>query len=87
MEIIGILAGALTLVGYLPQTIKTIRTRHTKDLSLTTFIIIGSSAVLWTIYGLSKSVPAIWATNVVVAICSLIIVGIKLTEERRKRLQ
>ncbi len=82
MEIIGILAGLLTLVGYLPQTLKTIRSRRTKDLSLATFIIIGSSALLWTIYGLANNIPAIWVTNAVVTACSLIIIYIKLSSER-----
>jgi MtN3 and saliva related transmembrane protein len=81
MELVGILAGILTLVGYLPQTIKTIRTRHTKDLAVTTFIIIGLSALLWTMYGISKDTPAIWITNAVVAVCSMIIVYIKLSGE------
>lgn len=81
MEVIGVLAGILTLVGYLPQTVKTIRTRHTKDLALTTFVIIGLSAMLWTVYGISKDAPAIWVTNAVVSVCSLIIVSIKLTGE------
>ena len=52
MEYVGYFAGLFTLVGYLPQTIKTIRSKRTKDLSLPTFLIIGTSAVLWTIYGL-----------------------------------
>ena len=82
MELIGILAGALTLIGYLPQTIKTIRTRKTKDLSLATFLIIGMSALLWTIYGLSKQLPTIWATTAVVTICSVIILSIKIAERR-----
>jgi MtN3 and saliva related transmembrane protein len=81
MDIIGYIAGALTLIGYLPQTIKVIRTRRTKDLALATFLIIGLSATLWTIYGLSKDQPAIWFTNAVVAICSLIIIYLKLTTE------
>jgi MtN3 and saliva related transmembrane protein len=78
MEIIGYAAGLLTLVGYLPQTIKTIRTRETRDLSLLTFLIIGTSALLWTTYGLSNGKPAIWLTNGVVTTCSAIITFIKL---------
>lgn len=78
METVGYLAGLLTLIGYLPQTIKTIRTRETKDLSLLTFLIIGTSATLWTIYGFSNHKPAIWVTNAVVAACSLVITMIKL---------
>jgi MtN3 and saliva related transmembrane protein len=82
MEVVGYIAGFLTLVGYLPQAIKTIRTRRTKDLSLPTFLIIGISALLWTIYGAARDVPAIWITNAVVAVCSATILSIKLTTER-----
>ena len=78
MEIIGIIAGILTLVGYLPQTLKTIVTRKTKDLSLPTFIIIGSSASLWVVYGLDNDMPSIWFTNSIVALCSIIITVIKI---------
>ncbi|HET6924910.1 MAG TPA: SemiSWEET family transporter [Candidatus Saccharimonadales bacterium] len=81
MEIIGYLAGLLTLVGYLPQTIKTIRTRKTRDLSLPTFLIIGTSAVLWTVYGLHTHTPSIWVTNGVVTACSLIILVLKVRED------
>lgn len=81
MEIIGVLAGTLTLIGYLPQTIKTIYTRETKDLSLLTFIIIGISATLWTIYGFSKTLPTIWITNSVVSVCSIIITSIKISNK------
>ena len=82
MELIGALAGTLTLFGYLPQTIKTIRTRKTEDLSLATFCIIGVSALLWTIYGFSKQLPSVWITNAVVAVCSLLILTIKLNSEK-----
>lgn len=80
MDIVGYLAGLLTLVGYLPQTLKTIKTRRTKDLSLPTFVIIGISAALWTVYGLHTGHPAIWLTNGVVALCTLIIVVIKIRQ-------
>ena len=80
MDIIGYIAGILTLVGYLPQTFKTIRTRETRSLSLLTFLIIGTSAVLWTIYGYSEAKPAIWVTNGVVTLCSVTIIIIKLRD-------
>ncbi|MEK7152570.1 MAG: PQ-loop domain-containing transporter [Patescibacteria group bacterium] len=82
MEVIGYIAGLLTLVGYLPQTIKTIRTRRTKDLALATFIIIGLAALLWTVFGIANNMPAVWMTNMVVGICSTIIICIKLSAER-----
>lgn len=82
MEIIGYLAGALSLVGYLPQALKTIRTRQTKDLSLLTFSIIGVSAMLWVVYGLVNSILAIWVTNSVVAGCTLAITVIKISTDK-----
>jgi MtN3 and saliva related transmembrane protein len=81
MDLLGAVAGTLTLLGYLPQTFKTIRTRRTKDLSLGTFSIIGVSALLWTMYGLGKHLPSVWVTNAVVALCSLIILSIKLSHK------
>jgi MtN3 and saliva related transmembrane protein len=82
MELIGYIAGFLTVVGFLPQTVKTIRTRHARDLALATFAIIASSAFFWTLYGVLKGLPAIWITNTGILICCLIIVYIKLTTER-----
>ena len=82
MELVGYIAGFLTLIGYLPQTIKTIRTRHTKGISLATFSIIGTSAFLWVVFGFSRSIPVIWVTNAVVCTCSLIIIYIKITNEK-----
>jgi MtN3 and saliva related transmembrane protein len=80
-NIIGYIVGVLTLLGYLPQTVKTIRTHRTKDLSMFTFLTTGVPAILWTLYGLGSDRPAIWLTNGVVAVCSLIILSIKLKED------
>jgi MtN3 and saliva related transmembrane protein len=79
MEALSYVAGLFTLVGYLPQTFKTIRTKRARDLSLPTFSIICVSALLWAAYGLSKAEPAIWITNSVVTICTMAILatGIK----------
>ena len=78
IETIGILAGALTLIGYLPQAIKTIRTRHTKDISLLGFLLIFMSALLWAIYGLAKIAPEIWVANGIVMLCSGAVAVIKI---------
>ncbi len=73
MEAVGILAGALTLLTYVPQAIKTLSTRKTRDLSLGTLLLLSASALLWVIYGLGKHLPAVWITNSVVAVLGLVI--------------
>lgn len=80
MNNLGYIAGFLTLIGYLPQTIKVVRTRKTKDLSFASFGLIGTAAIFWLIYGISLEAPAIWVTNSVVAACSVTILWIKVRE-------
>jgi MtN3 and saliva related transmembrane protein len=84
-EPLGFLAGIISLIGFLPQAIKTLRTRQTADLSLVTFTLVSFSAVLWVIYGLANQRPAIWVTNIVVAICNLSIAYVMLLNYLKQR--
>ena len=49
---IGLLATILTTLAYLPQAIKTWRTRSTADLSLPMFLLMTVGVGLWFVYGL-----------------------------------
>lgn len=49
---LGFLAAALTTITFLPQAIKTIKTKQTKDLSLGLLIIQSSGNFIWIVYGL-----------------------------------
>ena len=53
VEILGFVAGALTTVSFVPQVIKTWRTRSTADISLGMFALFCAGLVLWTLYGLA----------------------------------
>lgn len=78
MESLGYIAAFFSLVGFIPQTLKTVKTKKTDDLSLLTFLLIILSTTLWCIYGITIDRPAIWFTNGFIAICSTLIVVIKL---------
>lgn len=82
METIGLLAGLLTLSTYIPQAIKTLKTRQTRDLSLPTYLMLVASAGLWIIYGLGRDLPSVWITNSVVGILALLILLFKLRKSR-----
>lgn len=78
VELIGTIAALLTTLCWLPQTIRTIRTRDTAALSLSTFSVFVSGLVMWLIYGiLIVSWPVIVA-NVCTLILNLIILRQKL---------
>ena len=49
---IGVLAGICTSGSLLPQVIKTLRTRNTRDISLQMYVLLAIGVFLWTVYGL-----------------------------------
>lgn len=75
---IGILAGILCTISFIPQVIKIFKTKHTKDLSLVTFFVFSLGVFFWLIYGiLIKEFPVILA-NAAMLILALLIVGMKI---------
>lgn len=69
IEIIGFLAGALTTAAFIPQVVKTAKSRKTEDISLTMYIIFNSGVLLWLIYGIFiTSLPIILANAVTLAL-------------------
>jgi len=76
--IIGLIAGTLTSISFLPQVFKIIKTKHTKDISLGMFVMLGTGIFLWLVYGiLISSLPVILA-NIISFILALTIVIFKL---------
>jgi len=63
--IIGLVAAAFTTFAFLPQSIKAIRTKHTKDISLPMLIMLLIGITMWVIYGvLIKDIPLISANSI-----------------------
>ncbi len=76
--ILGFLAGILVVIAYLPQVVKTWKTKSTKDISLGMFSILCVGVFLWLVYGiLIKSLPIIF-TNVSIFILASIILIFKI---------
>ena len=73
------------IFGYMPQAIVTIRTRDTDGIALPTFIMLGLGSVFFVVNGiLSSNIPLV-ITNVITTVCSVIIFGIKIHNDRKKR--
>ncbi|MDA3928913.1 MAG: SemiSWEET transporter [Prolixibacteraceae bacterium] len=76
--IIGLLAATLTTVSFIPQAIKVIKTKQTKDLSLTMYSAFTLGIFLWLIYGIMTKDAPIIVANVVTAILASIILIMKI---------
>ena len=55
IEIVGFIAGALVSLSFLPQIIKSWKSKSTKDIAISLTIINISGQILWIIYGLGIS--------------------------------
>jgi MtN3 and saliva related transmembrane protein len=74
----GMVAAVLTTVAFLPQVIRTWRTRSTSDISLGMFVAYVTGIALWLVYGLMiRDVPLI-ASNAVTLVLSGTILLLKL---------
>jgi MtN3 and saliva related transmembrane protein len=80
-EILGYIAAFLTTAAFLPQTIKTIKSRDTASISLAMYVMFTTGIVLWLAYGiLIESMPMIIA-NIITFVLSATILVLKLTEK------
>jgi MtN3 and saliva related transmembrane protein len=85
IKLVGFLAGALTTVSFLPQVVKSLRTRHMGDFNLLFIVLMLAGLVLWTVYGfMLGQLPLIVANGVTIAL-NLILLWLKLDDMARRR--
>ena len=82
---IGLAAAACTTLAFVPQVIKTWRSRRADDISLSWLAIFTTAMILWLTYGLwLRDVPLI-ASNAVTFALILVILHVKLRTMRPRR--
>ncbi|MFH1325252.1 MAG: SemiSWEET transporter [archaeon] len=73
--LLGFAAAICTTISFLPQVIKTVRTKHTKDLSLIMYSVVAIGFVLWLTYGIIISdLPLILANTISLLLALTILV-------------
>ena len=73
IEIFGYIAAILTTAAFLPQLIKTLKTKKADDVSLITLIMFIIGVLCWIIYGYSISSIPILIANLITLILNLLI--------------
>nr|WP_322570362.1 SemiSWEET transporter [Rhodohalobacter sp.] len=79
MTLIGLAAGFCTTAAFLPQVIKTWKSKSAKDLSLGMYSIFCTGVLLWLIYGIMISDLPIILANAITLILAVSILFFKLT--------
>ena len=78
IQILGLVAGTITSITFLPQVIKIWKTKSAKDLSLLMLLLLMLGVILWLSYGLLVMDGAIIYTNSMVLAMSLVMLFFKL---------
>ena len=74
VETVGALAATLTTICWLPQALRTIRTRETRAISLLTQAIFAAGLALWLVYGIGLgSWPIIIANALTLGLVAMIL--------------
>ncbi len=75
--LIGLIAASLTTTAFLPQVIKIMKTKSTRDISLKMYVILALGVLLWLVYGFMIMSWPVIAANTTVLVLSIIIIVFK----------
>jgi len=79
MTLIGLAAGFCTTAAFLPQVVKTWKSKSAKDLSLGMYSIFCTGVLLWLVYGIMISDLPIILANAITLMLAVSILFFKLT--------
>jgi len=79
ISISGLVAACLTTSSFLPQAIKTIRTKDTTSISLSMYILFTSGTLMWFVYGIASHNFPISLANGITLILASVILYFKIT--------
>jgi len=83
-EAIGYAAGTLATLAFVPQVVKTWRSKSVEDLSFTTLATFTTGIALWLVYGVrARSFPIILA-NAITLVLNAVLVVLKVRYRRRR---
>ena len=78
IQTLGLVAAAMTTSAFVPQVIKTWKSRSTKDLSLGMYSVLWVGIILWLIYGFIQGDLPIIMANAITFISTSILLLLKL---------
>lgn len=81
---VNFFAALLTTLSFLPQAIKTIRTRDTSGISLTMYLMLVTGVFLWALFGWMIDNYTIMIANIITFLFAGIVLIIKVNNTIRK---
>ena len=85
IEILGYISATITTIAFLPQIIKTFKTKSAKDVSMGMFILFTTGVFLWIIYGILTNTMPVLIANAVIFCLSLTQIVLKIKYDKLKK--
>ena len=82
VELLGLAAGGLTTVSFVPQVLRIWRTRSGRDVSYGMFLLFSLGVLLWLIYGIARDSLPIVLANSVTLVLALTVLALKVRFDR-----
>ena len=83
IEFFGYFAAIFTTLAFLPQLIKTLKTKKAEDVSLITLIMFLTGVLSWIVYGYKISSTPILLANLITFTLNLLILIFKITFSKK----
>lgn len=84
VEIIGFIAGFIMIFSFLPQLIRTYKTKHAADISIFMLILQMTCIGLWMIYGILTSSISLFVSNLVSVLVVVTVLIMKLIYDKQE---
>ena len=82
-DLIGMVAAVLSTLAFLPQAVKTWKTRSADDLSLSTLLMFVTAVALWIVYGIMRAATPVWLANGITIVFAAFILVVKVQNVRK----
>lgn len=83
-EMVGSLAALLTTLAFVPQVVKTLRTRQTRDISLSMWSLFCAGVAMWLVYGLLLGAWPVILANAATLLLAGIVLAVKLANRGKE---
>ena len=78
VDVLGYVACLITAFTFLPQVLKTWKTKSAKDVSLAMFLIALTNQIMWLAFGILRDDPVIIITNALMLLMTSLMIILKL---------
>lgn len=78
IEVLGLAAGCMTTCSFIPQVLRTYRSRSVEDISLRMYLLLCAGIAMWVVYGALIGSVSVVAANCVSLCLTLAILAMKI---------